>query len=361
LKKILSGGGSAIQREDAIVIEVDHISKRYGSKEAVNDISFDVKDGEILGFLGPNAAGKTTTMRILTGYIPPTAGTARIEGLDILVQSLATRRLIGYLPENPPLYGEMTVESYLHFVARIKGISAADRLRRVEEIMRKCRLVDSSQEGGDYRHRLIKHLSKGYRQRVGLAQALIHEPRILILDEPTVGLDPKQIIEVRELIKSLAGTHTIILSTHILPEVSMTCHRVVIINRGRIVAEDTPENLTQQLHGGDRLIIEIKGELETVERHLQSLPGVRQMTSKPLDGGGVHELTLEVTADRSVRNSVARAVLESGAELWSLRPVSMSLEDIFLQLTTSEQEAGGGEDDPSTSEPHTSGEMGQES
>ncbi|MBZ5553047.1 MAG: ABC transporter ATP-binding protein [Acidobacteriia bacterium] len=320
------------------MIEVDHISKRYGTKDAVIDISFDVKDGEILGFLGPNAAGKTTTMRILTGYIPPTAGTARIEGLDILTQSLDTRRLIGYLPENPPLYGEMTVEGYLHFVAKIKGISAADRPRRVEEILAKCRLVDAPQDGGDYRHRLIKHLSKGYRQRVGLAQALIHDPRILILDEPTVGLDPKQIIEVRELIKSLAGTHTVILSTHILPEVSMTCHRVVIINKGKIVAEDTPENLTLQLRGGDRLIVEIKGQLDAVKSRILSLPGVLEMASKPLNGGGAHELTLEVSTDRSVRNAVARAVLESGAELWSLRPVSMSLEDIFLQLTTSEQE-----------------------
>jgi gliding motility-associated transport system ATP-binding protein len=343
------------------VIEVDHISKRYGTKDAVIDISFEVKDGEILGFLGPNAAGKTTTMRILTGYIPPTAGTARIAGLDILTQSLETRRLIGYLPENPPLYSEMTVESYLHFVAKIKGISTADRPRKVEEILVKCRLVDSSQDEGDYRRRLIKHLSKGYRQRVGLAQALIHDPKILILDEPTVGLDPKQIIEVRELIKNLAGTHTVILSTHILPEVSMTCHRVVIINKGRIVAEDTPENLTLQLRGGDRLIIEIKGQIEAVKSRIQSLPGVLEMASKPLNGGGAHELTLEVSADRSVRNAVAQAVLESGAELWSLRPVSMSLEDIFLQLTTSEQEIEAAQETPGAPEPATNADGAPES
>jgi len=323
------------------VIEVERISKRYGTKDAVIDVSFDVKDGEILGFLGPNAAGKTTTMRILTGYIPPTSGTARIEGLDILKQSLATRRLIGYLPENPPLYGEMTVESYLHFVARIKGISSADQHRKVEEILVKCRLVNSSPEHTDYRHRLIKHLSKGYRQRVGLAQALIHDPKILILDEPTVGLDPKQIIEVRELIKGLAGSHTVILSTHILPEVSMTCHRVVIINKGRIVVEDSPENLTQQLRGGDRLVVEMKGPLEPVTSRVQSLPGVRQITSKAHSESGAHELTLEVSGDRSIRNAIARAVMENGGELWSLRPVSMSLEDIFLELTTSEQEVEG--------------------
>ena len=343
------------------MIEVDHISKRYGTKDAVIDISFDVKDGEILGFLGPNAAGKTTTMRILTGYIPPTAGTARIEGLDILTQSLDTRRLIGYLPENPPLYGEMTVESYLHFVAKIKGVSTTDRPRKVEEILVKCRLVDSAQDGGDYRHRLIKHLSKGYRQRVGLAQALIHNPKVLILDEPTVGLDPKQIIEVRELVKSLAGTHTVILSTHILPEVSMTCHRVVIINKGRIVAEDTPENLTLQLRGGNRLIVEIKGKLEAVTSRIQSIPGVLGTASKPVNGGGAHELTLEVSTDRSVRNAVARAVLESGAELWSLRPVSMSLEDIFLQLTTAEQEMEKAEEASTPAEPQTGGADAQKS
>jgi ABC-2 type transport system ATP-binding protein len=320
------------------VIEVDHISKRYGATEAVIDISFDVKDGEVLGFLGPNAAGKTTTMRILTGFIPPTLGTARLAGLDILTQSLEARRHIGYLPENPPLYGEMTVKGYLHFVAKIKGIAAGDRENKVQASMEKCRLAGSLSQGENYSERLIKHLSKGYRQRVGLAQALIHNPKILILDEPTAGLDPKQIIEVRELIKGLAGSHTVILSTHILPEVSMTCQRVVIINKGKIVAEDTPENLTHQLRGGDRLIVEMKGPIEVIVAKIRALSGVRQVTSKPLGGDGAHELTLELNPDRSVRNAVARAVMESGAELWSMRPVSMSLEDIFLQLTTSEQE-----------------------
>lgn len=319
------------------MIEVDHVSKRYGDQEAVDDICFDVKDGEILGFLGPNAAGKTTTMRILTGFIPPTSGTARLNGLDILAQSLEARRHIGYLPENPPLYGEMTVRGYLHFVAKIKGIPTGDHEKKVQEVMKKCRLIDSSADGDDYSRRLIKHLSKGYRQRVGLAQALIHDPKILILDEPTVGLDPKQIIEVRDLIRSLAGTHTVILSTHILPEVSMTCHRVVIINKGRMVAEDTPEKLTQQLRGGDRLIVEMKGPVEAIVHQIQSLPTVRRVSSTPADVAGAYSLTVDVSGDRSARTAMARAVIEHGGELWSLRPVSMSLEDIFLQLTTSEE------------------------
>ena len=321
------------------MIEVDHISKRYGAKEAVDDVSFDVKDGEILGFLGPNAAGKTTTMRILTGFIPPSSGTARMGGLDILQQSIEARRLIGYLPENPPLYGEMTVEGYLHFVAKIKGVTAGDRSRKVEATMKKCRLTSDAEGSEEYRHRLVKHLSKGYRQRVGLAQAMIHDPKILILDEPTVGLDPKQIIEVREMIKELAGSHTVILSTHILPEVSMTCHRVVIINKGKIVAEDTPDNLTHQLRGGDRVVVEMKGPVDSIAGHIKALPGIREVSSRPIGMEGAHELTMEISGDRSVRNSVARAVMESGGELWALRPVSMSLEDIFLELTTSEEAA----------------------
>ncbi|MDD5544913.1 MAG: ABC transporter ATP-binding protein [Acidobacteriia bacterium] len=332
------------------MIEVSHISKRYGVKEAVHDICFDVKDGEILGFLGPNAAGKTTTMRILTGYIPPTSGTARIDGLDILEQSLEARRRIGYLPENPPLYGEMTVEGYLHFVGRIKGIPVGDRAAKVEDVMKRCRLVNNSSEEEDYSRRLIKHLSKGYRQRVGLAQALIHDPKVLILDEPTVGLDPKQIIEVRDLIKSLAGTHTVVLSTHILPEVSMTCQRVVIIDRGKIVVEDTPENLTQQLRGGDRLIIEMSGALEPITAGIRSLPGVHAVSSKPLSSPQGYELTVEVGEDRSARNAVARVIMDLGGQLWSLRPASMSLEEIFLELTTSEEavegQAAGGQEKP---------------
>ena len=225
------------------MIEVEHLSKIYGSTTAITDVTFSVEPGEILGFLGPNGAGKTTTMRILAGYLPATTGTAKIAGYDVHDHSLLVRQRIGYLPETPPLYPEMTVEGFLHFVARIKGVSSGDRPTKVTAAINRCNLEDK-------RKVIIRKLSKGYRQRVGIAQAIVHDPPAIILDEPTIGLDPRQIIEVRNLIKSLAGTHTIILSTHILPEVSMTCSRVAIINRGQIVATNTPENLMTQLTGG---------------------------------------------------------------------------------------------------------------
>ena len=215
------------------MIEVEHLNKVYGSTSAIEDVTFNVEEGEILGFLGPNGAGKTTTMRILTGYLPATSGTARIAGLDVHEHSLAVRQRIGYLPENPPLYPEMSVQGFLFFVARIKGVSAGDRKAKVAAAMERCNLTEK-------RHVLIRKLSKGYRQRVGIAQAIVHDPPAIILDEPTVGLDPRQIIDVRNLIKSLAGSHTIIISTHILPEVSMTCNRVAIINGGKVVATNTP-------------------------------------------------------------------------------------------------------------------------
>src|SRR6185503_13375320 len=219
------------------VIEVQHLTKRYGRVTAVHDVSFRVERGEILGFLGPNGAGKTTTMRILTGYMPATEGKAIVAGFDVFDQPIEAKRRTGYLPETPPLYPDMTVIEYLGFVARIKGVPPGERRQRVQQVMERTRVADMA-------NRLCAKLSKGYRQRVGLAQALIHNPDVLILDEPTAGLDPKQIIETRELIKDLAGDHTVILSTHILPEVSQTCERVVIINAGRVVAIDTPDNLT---------------------------------------------------------------------------------------------------------------------
>ena len=224
------------------MIEVEHLSKIYGSTAAIQDVTFRVEPGEILGFLGPNGAGKTTTMRILTGYLPATSGSARIANYEVHADSMAVRQRIGYLPETPPLYREMTVESFLHFVGRIKGVSAGDRPQRVESALKRCNLLEK-------RAILIRKLSKGFRQRVGIAQAIVHDPPAIILDEPTVGLDPRQIIEVRNLIKSLSGEHTIILSTHILPEVSMTCNRVAIINQGQIVATDTPDNLMARLTG----------------------------------------------------------------------------------------------------------------
>ncbi|HEV2182431.1 MAG TPA: ABC transporter ATP-binding protein, partial [Candidatus Acidoferrales bacterium] len=233
------------------MIEVQDLTKSFGDKTAVDHISFSVNKGEILGFLGPNGAGKTTTMRVLTGYLPATTGTAKIAGFDVFDDSMEVRRRIGYLPENPPLYFDMTVSAYLDFVARIKNVPAEKRAGRVNAALEMAKITDK-------RNELIKRLSRGYKQRVGLAQANVHDPDVFILDEPTVGLDPKQIIEVRNLIKGLAGSHTIILSTHILPEVSMTCDRVVIINRGKIVAVDTPENLTLQLKGGARIRVEVQ-------------------------------------------------------------------------------------------------------
>ena len=235
------------------MIEVQHLTKRYGRVTAVDDVSFRVERGEILGFLGPNGAGKTTTMRILTGYMPATEGKAIVAGFDVFDQPIEAKRRTGYLPETPPLYPDMTVREYLTFVARVKGVASADRRARILQVMERTRVADLAD-------RLCSKLSKGYRQRVGLAQALIHNPDVLILDEPTAGLDPKQIIETRELIKELGGTHTIVLSTHILPEVSQTCQRVVIINKGRVVAVDTPDNLTARLRGSETMYVQVDGD-----------------------------------------------------------------------------------------------------
>ena len=257
------------------MIEVEHLNKIYGSTSAIEDVTFNVEAGEILGFLGPNGAGKTTTMRILTGYLPATSGTARIAGFDVHEDSLAVRQKIGYLPENPPLYPEMSVQGFLFFVARIKGISAGDRKSKVAAAMERCNLTDK-------RHVLIRKLSKGYRQRVGIAQAIVHDPPAIILDEPTVGLDPRQIIDVRNLIKSLAGSHTIIISTHILPEVSMTCNRVAIINSGKIVATNTLDNLMSELTGGSGYELEVGGEVALAKQMLQNIPGVNLVESIPM-------------------------------------------------------------------------------
>ena len=249
------------------MIEVEDLGKIYGSTPAIKDVSFRVEEGEILGFLGPNGAGKTTTMRILTGYLPATSGTAKIAGYDIRQQSMEVRRRIGYLPETPPLYQDMTVEGFLYFVTRIKGVSPGNRANMVTSAINRCGLKDK-------RKVLIRKLSKGYRQRVGIAQAIVHNPPVIILDEPTVGLDPRQIIEVRNLIKSLGGQHTIILSTHILPEVSMTCNQVAIINRGKVAATDTPESLLAKLTGNSGYEIEVDGNAREVQPLLQVIPGV---------------------------------------------------------------------------------------
>jgi ABC-2 type transport system ATP-binding protein len=313
------------------VIEVDQLTKRYGSVKAIDNVSFRVEKGEILGFLGPNGAGKTTTMRILTCFLPATEGTARVAGFDVFNQPMDVKRRIGYLPENPPLYNEMTVDSYLDFVARIKGVDSTDRKKRIGEVKDKVSIQD-------YSKTLIKNLSKGYKQRVGLAQALVHDPEVLILDEPTVGLDPNQIIEVRELIKSLSGNHTIILSTHILPEVSMTCQRVVIIANGKIAAVDSPENLTRQLQGSDRIYLEATGPEQSIAAKIKEIEGVLRVESRKLDGADAFSYSVETELKKDVRGQLARKIVEGGYDLLEMRTMSMSLEEVFLQLTTKEEE-----------------------
>jgi ABC-2 type transport system ATP-binding protein len=306
------------------MIEVENLTKRYGRQTAVDGISFRVHKGEILGFLGPNGAGKTTTMRILTCYLPPTDGTARVAGYDVFEQPLEVKRRVGYTPETPPLYPDMDVESFLDFCAKIKGVPGRERKAKIADAMEKVRLTD-------VRRTLIGKLSKGYRQRVGLAQAILHNPPVLILDEPTAGLDPKQIIETRELIKGLGGEHTIVLSTHILPEVSMTCQRVVIINKGRVVAEDTPENLTHRLQGAATVRLEVRGSEEGLEAVLSTVPGVKAVRHpRP----GTYEVDAE--AGRDVRADLARAVIARGLDLLALQQAGMSLEEIFLHLTTTD-------------------------
>jgi ABC-2 type transport system ATP-binding protein len=311
------------------VIEVEHLTKRYGSVTAVDDISFSVKKGEILGFLGPNGAGKTTTMRVLTGYMPATNGRAVVAGYDVFDQPIEAKRRTGYLPETPPLYPDMTVREYLEFVAKIKGVAPKDRKARVDAVMARTWVTDMA-------GRECGKLSKGYRQRVGLAQALIHNPEVLILDEPTAGLDPKQIIETRRLIKELAGDHTIILSTHILPEVSQTCQRVVIINKGKVVAVDTPDNLTHRLRGSETMFVHIDGgRVPEARAALEGVTGVVRVMPAESGGEGAFEVASEQGHD--VRRELARVIVGGGWGLLELRPMRMSLEEIFLSLTTEER------------------------
>ena len=313
------------------MIEVQHLSKRYGRVIAVDDVSFRVERGEILGFLGPNGAGKTTTMRILTGYMPATEGKAIVAGFDVFDQPLEAKRRTGYLPETPPLYPDMSVIEYLTFVAKIKGVPGNERRERVNQVMTRAHVADMT-------NRLCSKLSKGYRQRVGLAQALIHEPEVLVLDEPTAGLDPKQIMETRDLIKSLAGDHTIVLSTHILPEVSQTCQRVVIISKGRVVAIDTPDNLTARLRGSETMYLQVDAGGSDASALLGTIAGViRVAESDRRDGQVGYEIESE--QGRDIRRDLARAVITSGWGLLELRPMRLSLEEIFLSLTTEETDA----------------------
>jgi ABC-2 type transport system ATP-binding protein len=309
------------------VIEVQNLSKHYGPFKAVDDVSFRAEAGEILGFLGPNGAGKTTTMRIITGYMPATEGKASVAGFDVFDQPIEAKKRTGYLPETPPLYPDMTVREYLTFVARIKGVRK-DLRARVDEVMKKTWVSDMA-------NRHCGKLSKGYKQRVGLAQALIHNPEVLVLDEPTAGLDPKQIIETRQLIRELAGTHTIVLSTHILPEVAQTCQKVVIINKGRVVAIDTPDALTERLRGGQALFVIAQGPAADIQRSLQNIAGVTRVV---VNDTRDTTATLEVDSDKGadIRAEVAAAIVRSGWSLLELRPSRASLEDVFLKLMTDE-------------------------
>lgn len=319
------------------MIKVQALTKKYARTIAVDQISFEVAKGQIVGFLGPNGAGKTTTMRMLTCFLPPSAGTATVAGFDVLEQPLEVKKRIGYLPETPPIYPEMETAEYLKFVGKLKGLSGTDLQKRVDYACDRCAVAD-------VKKKLLGKLSKGYRQRVGLAQAIIHNPDVLILDEPTAGLDPKQINETRDLIKGLAGDHTIILSTHILPEVEQTCEQVIIINKGKLVATDSVRNLQARARGAESVLVEIAGrngnlEAGMVQHKLEQVAGVSRVLRKGKDNGrAVFEV--ESQQGRLVRGDLARAVVECGWDLNELRPAAMSLEEIFLQLTGSDASAG---------------------
>jgi ABC-2 type transport system ATP-binding protein len=306
-------------------IHVQNLAKTYGAYQALRDVSFDVQKGEVLGFLGPNGAGKTTTMRILTGYLPPSSGSARVAGYDVFEESMQVRKRIGYLPETVPLYTEMSVWDYLDFAARLRGTPNRD-----QAIERAMEMTNISERADT----LIGKLSKGFRQRVGIAQALVHDPEVLILDEPTIGLDPKQIIEIRNLIKSLAHEHTVILSTHILPEVSQTCTRVLIINEGKIVAEDTPARLSSRVRGADRIFLQVAQPASNVAPEIEKIQGVLGVQAKDVDAG---TFEIETTQGTDRRADIAAMVVQRGWGLLELRPAQLSLEEVFLKLTTEEE------------------------
>lgn len=313
------------------MISVQHLGKRYGDVIAIDDVSFTVEKGEVLAFLGPNGAGKTTTMRILTCFMPATSGTATISGYDIFENPMEVKRRIGYLPETPPLYPEMTVTEYLSFVAKIKGLSKTEQKTGLISAIEKTGLREVSK-------RLIGNLSKGFRQRVGLAQALIHNPDVLILDEPTVGLDPRQIIEIRELIKGLAGEHTIILSTHILPEATAVSQKIVIINRGRIVAVDSQEQLSSHVRKSEKIALRLRrGGVETAEK-LAAIEGVLRVTPQTLSEHNMEwGYLIESKLGEDIRENLAKMVVNADLGLLEMKPLVLSLEEVFLQLTTEEQ------------------------
>ena len=312
-----------------VMIEAEHLTKYYGSFLGIEDVSFQVEQGEILGFLGPNGAGKTTAMRILTGFMPPSSGTASIAGYDVTSQSLEARKHIGYLPETVPLYTDMTVADYLGYMGTLRGMQRQQIATRIPEVIGICRL-------DEYRASHISKLSKGYRQRVGIAQAILHEPDVLILDEPTIGIDPIQVVETRQLIRGLGGDHTVVLSSHILPEVSIVCDRIIIIHEGRVVAIDTPANLSEHLQNTQRVEVDIRGPSPEVMPALRGLQGVQDVRRQGDDQ--VSSYVIEVRRGGDLREQVAALVAEQGWGLLRLQAVEMSLEEIFLRLTTSEGE-----------------------
>ena len=307
------------------MIEVQDLTKYYGPHLAVSRLDFQVAAGEIVGFLGPNGAGKTTTLKILAGFLSPTSGTARINGYDCVTDSLAVRRSLGYLPENVAIYPDLTVTQFLRFAARAKGVAAKDETGEVDRVAAACGL-------GEVRGKLVAALSKGFRQRLGLAQALINQPPLLILDEPTIGLDPSQIVEIRQLIKNLEGAHTVMLSSHILPEVSQLCHRVIIINRGQIVASDTPENLSRQLGHGSRVLLTVAGPVDQVEAALKAVSGVNRVLSQ-----GEGRYLVEADNGQELRPQLARVVVARGWQLLELKSQEFTLEEVFLNLVTEEE------------------------
>ena len=308
------------------MIEVENLTKHYGPRKAINNLTFQVAQGEVVGFLGPNGAGKSTTMNILSYILPAPSGTARIRGYDIFEHSLEIRKIIGYLPENPPLYPDMSVRDYLMFAAKIRRMTGKQTGTAVERVIENCSLKDVG-------HRIIGRLSKGYQQRVGLAQALVHDPDILILDEPTIGLDPIQIIEIRKLIQELAASHTIILSSHILPEIAQICQRVIIINEGEIAAVDSLEGLTASLRKSDRLSLTIRNDGNKVEEKLNSLKQVLSVLP-----GEKNQFLLECELNSNLQDEIARLALENQWGLVEIKPLSLTLEDVFLKLTIEEKD-----------------------
>lgn len=312
----------------ASVIEVRDLTKFYGNFTAIEGVSFQVGKGEILGFLGPNGAGKTTTMRILTGFMPPTSGTATVAGHDVVDKSLEVRRVMGYLPETVPLYTDMTVSAYLRFMGTLRGMNPKQIKKRTGEVIDVCRL-------GDYRNSFIGKLSKGFRQRVGIAQAILHEPQVLVLDEPTIGIDPIQVVETRNLIKELGREHTIVLSTHILPEVSMLCRRVVIIHEGQIVAEDSPRNLAERLQGVERVQVEIRGPGPQINEAIRAIRGVMNVSHSA--DGDHNAFVVEAKRGLDLRTTISKVVISNGWGLLTIQLLGMSLEEIFLKLTTDEE------------------------